>query len=87
MPPSTASSAGRISRAPNAASATTAMPAYAKDLRKESGKTIIAASEMATVAALNATVRPAVATLRTTASWGRSPPRISSRNRDRMNRL
>ncbi len=51
------------------------------------GNTSMAASEAATVAALNTTVRPAVLTVRTTAGPGSRPLRSSSRNRETTNRL
>ena len=50
------------------------------------GNTSVASSEAA-VRALNATVRPAVRTVRTTAARGSWPARSSSRNRDTTNRL
>ena len=63
------------------------MPAYANDRRNASGNSHSAVSDTATVKALPATVRPAVATVRTTASWGSRPLCSSSRNRETMNRL
>ena len=71
--PSVAKSAGRNRMAPTKASATTAIPAYANDRRKNSGKMSSAPKEMATVRALNSTVRPAVRMVRTTASSGAIP--------------
>jgi hypothetical protein len=65
----------------------TAMPAYAKDLKNVIGNTSIAARAMATVAALNTTVRPAVRTVRLTASEVLRPAASSSRKRDTTNRL
>ena len=77
--PSAAITAGRTTTAATAASATTAMPAYAKDRMKTVGKISSAAREAATVTALKATVRPAVTTIRTTASSCARPPARSSR--------
>ncbi len=51
------------------------------------GNTSIAANAMATVVALKTTVRPAVRTVRTTASVVVWPPASSSRKRETMNRL
>ena len=47
----------------------------------------MAASDAATVAALNTTVRPAVLTVRTTAGPGSNPRPSSSRKRLTTNRL
>ena len=69
------------------ASNDTPMPAYANDRRNASGKTSRAEREMATVTALNATVLPAVCTVRTTALCGSRPARSSSRYRETTNRL
>ncbi len=77
--PSTASSAGRLTTAPTPARSATPMPAYANDRKKASGNTSSAASATATVSALNATVLPAVWTVRTTASCGARPLWSSSR--------
>ena len=85
--PSTASSAGSTTTAPSAASTDTATPAYANERRNDSGKSHSARSETATVSALPATVRPAVDTVRTTASSVDSPFRSSSRNRETTNKL
>jgi hypothetical protein len=65
----------------------TPIPAYANDRRNAIGNTSKAANDTATVMALNTTVRPAVRTVRPTASWGSKPARSSSRNRDTTNRL
>ena len=48
---------------------------------KPSGKTVSVASATATVAAENATVRPAVAIVARTAARGSAPPASSSRKR------
>lgn len=55
------------------------MPAYAKDRRKYCGKSIMAASDTATVRAENSTVRPAVRSVVPTAVSGSAPVDSSSR--------
>ena len=66
--PRSAKVAGRGINAPSTANATTAMPAYPKDLRKFSGKSSNEASVTKTVRPEKKTVRPAVATVLTMAS-------------------
>ena len=80
--PSTASSAGQQRSARlTIATSTAAMPPKPMERRKTCGNSSSDASATATVSPENATVRPAVAIVRTTASVGAAPGASSSRNR------
>ena len=84
--PSSASTAGSTVSAATIAIRTAAIPPYPIDLRKVCGKTSSELIAAATVNAENATVRPAVAMVRTTAPLVSSGSRaISSRNRETTN--
>ncbi len=85
--PSSARSAGSVTIAPVAASATTGIPAYANDRRNTMGNSSSADNDAATAIALNSTVRPAVATVVVTASGTASPAASSSRKRETTKRL
>ncbi len=85
--PSTARIAGSTITDAIAARNTTATPAYANERRYVTGNSSSASSEIITVAALNATVRPAVCIVRPTATFVDAPSASSSRYRDTMNRL
>ena len=77
--PSTASTAGSTTIDTRAASPTTATPANANERRYGIGNSTSAASEIITVPALNATVRPAVCIVRPTATSCVAPRPSSSR--------
>ena len=68
------------------ANATTATPAYPMELRKRAGKRMRPVKQMASASPEKATVRPAVAVVRRTASSTSDPAASSSRNRLTMNR-
>lgn len=84
--PRTTSSGGMTNSALAAAMATTPTPAKPNERRKYCGKTRSAASAAATVEAENATVRPAVCTVRRTASSTLAPVASCSLNRLIINR-
>ena len=83
--PRSARTAGSTTTDERAAIAATAIPANAKLRRKAWRKTSSADNEIATVAAENTTVRPAVRMERTSASATGQPASSSSRYLETMN--
>ena len=79
--PSTASSAGRTVSAASIATSTAAIPPNPIERRNTCGKNSSEPSAIATVSPENATVRPAVAIVVTSADSVSLPARTSSRNR------
>ncbi len=83
--PSSVRTAGSSVSDSSAASPTADSPPYARDFRKSWGNSSSPASAIISNVAEKTTVRPAVATVRRTASAGVRPKPCSSRNRPTMN--